>query len=185
MPAARRLNRPPATNASSIKLRPPNAPTSHSGTVDLITVAQAFHWFDLDGFYAEARRVLVAEGVLAVWCYNLLEISPPLDALINRYYANTVGAFWPPERRVLEEGYRTVAFPFEELAAPRFHMTENWTLPDLVGYLGTWSATKRFIAARGFNPLESLAAELLPLWGDPAKSLTVRWPLDLRAGRRK
>lgn len=163
------------------------APAEHtaleSGSTDLITVAQAFHWFDFDGFYAEARRVLVSEGVLAVWCYNLLEISPPLDEIINRFYADTVGEFWPPERRLLEEGYRTIHFPFEELSAPQFHTEESWTLPDLIGYLGTWSATKRFIDARGFDPLEPLAGELLPVWGDPESAKPVRWPLYLRAGR--
>ncbi len=163
------------------------APAEQSGiesaTVDLITVAQAFHWFDFEGFYAEARRVLVAEGVLAVWCYNLLEISPPLDAVISRFYDDTVGEFWPPERRLLAEGYRTINFPFAEFDAPSFHMTESWTLTDLTGYLGTWSATKRFIAARGFDPLESLAAELSPLWGNPDDPKPVRWPLSMRIGR--
>ncbi|HEX8494300.1 MAG TPA: class I SAM-dependent methyltransferase [Pyrinomonadaceae bacterium] len=151
-------------------------------SVDLVTVAQALHWFDLEAFYAEVRRVLKASGVLAVWAYNLLEIEPSIDAKINEFYGETVGPYWPPERRLIEEGYNSIAFPFRELNPPPMQMEARWNLPDLAGYLRTWSATKRFTEARGFDPVTSLTDELLSVWGMPEQEKTVRWPLNVRVG---
>lgn len=151
-------------------------------SIELVTIAQALHWLRLERFYAEVRRVLTTGGVLAVWCYNLLEVSPVIDPLINRFYAETVGPHWPPERRLIEEKYRSIEFPFVEFDPPRFEMQEQWTLMDLLGYLRTWSATQRFIAARGFDPVPALAEELLPLWERPSEARAIKWPLYLRAG---
>lgn len=153
-----------------------------AGSVDLVTVAQALHWFDLDAFYAEAKRVLKPAGVLAAWSYNLLEISPAVDALVNEFYGETVGSYWPPERRLIKDGYRSIAFPFRELKPPPVEMEVRWNLQDLAGYLRTWSATKRFIAARGFDPVTDLTAALLPIWGAPEEEKSVRWPLSFRVG---
>jgi SAM-dependent methyltransferase len=153
---------------------------SHS--IDLVTVAQALHWFDLERFYAEVSRVLKPRGVLAVWCYNLLEISPALDVVINKFYAETVGPYWPPERGLIEDNYRSIALPFREVSPPTFDMHARWNLMDLLGYFRTWSATQRFIAARGFDPLPELADELLALWESPGEAKSVKWPLYLRAG---
>ena len=117
-----------------------------SGKIDIITVAQALHWFALDLFYAEAKRVLKPQGVLAVWGYNLLRIAPDVDNVINHFYEEIVGPYWPPERRVIEKGYAHLAFPFAELDPPQFRMEAYWSLERLQGYLRTWSATQRFIA---------------------------------------
>ncbi|MBA2341251.1 MAG: class I SAM-dependent methyltransferase [Pyrinomonadaceae bacterium] len=154
--------------------------SSHS--VDLITVAQALHWFDLEIFYGEAKRVLKPSGVVAVWMYNLLNVSPEIDAVVNHYYAKTVGAYWPTERGLIEDNYRTIDFPFSEFETPHFAMEAQWSLSELLGYLRTWSATKRFIAARGFDPVENLSGEIATLWGTPEEKKLVRWPLHLRAG---
>lgn len=151
-------------------------------SIDLVTVAQALHWFDLPRFYEVVRRVLKPGGVLAAWCYNLLEISPELDQLINRFYAETVGPYWPPERRIIEEEYRSIEFPFAELEPPRFEVRARWTLMDLLGYFRSWSATQRFIAARGFDPVPAIGEELLPLWQRPDEQREIRWPLYLRTG---
>jgi SAM-dependent methyltransferase len=151
-------------------------------SIDLVTVAQALHWFDLERFYAEVHRVLKPAGALAVWCYNLLEISPALDAVINRFYSDTVGPYWPPERKIIEDNYRSLSFPFDEVEPPSFNMTAQWNLLDLSGYFSTWSATQRFIAAHGHDPVPDLADELLPLWGEPHQAREVRWPLYMRVG---
>jgi SAM-dependent methyltransferase len=153
-----------------------------SRSVDLVTVAQALHWFDLEAFYAEVRRVLKPSGVLAVWAYNLLEIAPEIDAKLKEFYSETVGPYWPPERRFVEDGYRSIAFPFRELAPPALRMEADWNLHELSGCLRTWSATKQFIKARGFDPVTALESELLPLWGAPESEKQVRWPLALRIG---
>jgi SAM-dependent methyltransferase len=150
-----------------------------SGTVDLIMVAQALHWFDLERFYAEARRVLKSGGVLAASAYNLLHINPAIDEVVNRYYYEVVGPFWPQERKLVEQ-FDNLPFPFHEIDPPRFEMTAYWNLDHLVGYLRTWSSTQRFIAERGSDPLEQIIDELRGVWGFPEQTRTVIWPLTLR-----
>ena len=154
-----------------------------SGTVDLIMVAQALHWFDLDGFYAEARRVLKPDGVLAASAYNLLHINPAIDEVVNRYYYEVVGPFWPPERKLVEQ-FGKLPFPFYEIDPPKFGMTAQWNLDHLAGYLRTWSSTQRFIAAKGSDPLKQIMGELRAAWGTPDQTRKVIWPLTLRIGRK-
>ena len=128
---------------------------------DPITVAQALHWFDLDRFYAEARRVLKPGGVLAVWTYGVLAVAgEAVDARVQTFYREAVGPYWSPERRHVESGYRTLPFPFAELQAPDFNMEASWTLPELLGYFRSWSATSRYLAERGHDPVVALAADL-------------------------
>lgn len=155
----------------------------NSRTVDLIMVAQALHWFDLDHFYAQARRALKPNGVLAASAYNLLTIEPAIDEVVNRYYYEVVGPFWPPERRLIEQ-FADLSFPFHEINAPKFEMTAHWNLEHLLGYLRTWSSTQRFIAARDSDPLEQIIDELRPAWGDSRQTRTVVWPLIVRIGRK-
>ena len=133
------------------------APAENSGigseTIDLLMVAQALHWFDLDRFYEEARRVLKPGGVLAASAYNLLHIEPAIDEIVNQYYYEVVGPFWPPECRFVEQ-FAGLPFPFYEIESAKFQMMAQWNLEHLVGYLRTWSSTQRFIAAKGVDPLE-------------------------------
>lgn len=153
-------------------------------TVDLITVAQALHWFDLDRFYAEARRVLRAGGVLAVWSYGVFTVEgSAVDACLQGFYRETVGPYWPPERRWVENGYQTLPFPFPGIRSPNFHMTTAWSLSELLGYVRSWSATARYIRERSEDPVDALTKKLIPLWGDPRIQRQVTWPLVLRVGR--
>ncbi len=155
-----------------------------SGAFSLVTVAQALHWFDLPRFYAEVRRVARPGAVLAVWCYATCELEDPeANAALARFYGETLGPFWPPSRRHVEAGYRTLPFPFEELPAPAFHMEAEWSLRQLLGYLATWSARQRFLAETGRDPLLPFARELARHWGDPARPARIRWPVFLRVGR--
>ena len=163
------------------------APAENSGiaseTIDLIVVAQALHWFDLNRFYAEARRVLKPDGILAASAYNLLHIEKAIDEVVNRYYYEVVGSFWPPERELVEQ-FANLAFPFREIDAPKFEMTAHWNLDHLLGYLQTWSSTQRFIAAKGGDPLEQIAADLRSAWGKPWRTRSITWPLIVRIGRK-
>ena len=128
--------------------------------------------------------MLTPGGLLAVWAYGACRLdAPALQELITEYYEGIVGSFWPPERRFVEEGYRTIPFPFAELECPPISMEADWNLDELLGYFGTWSATNRYRKATGLNPLEPLRDSLLPLWGDPALPRRIVWPLALRAGR--
>ena len=153
-----------------------------ANSVDLVTVAQALHWFDHPAFFAEVKRVLRPNGVLAVWCYNLFAIAPAIDELVEKFYRETVGPYWDFERGLVETGYRTIEFPFSEIAVPQFRMEAEWSFEQMLGYSRTWSATKGFIAARGFDPVDSLGEELAQIWPDGEATMLVRWPLSLRVG---
>jgi len=163
------------------------AAAEHSGldarSVDLCTVAQSLHWFDLDSFYAEVNRVLVAGGMLAIWSYNLLTVTPALDAVIRRLYHDILGPYWPPQRQLVEQGYADIPFPFEPLPSPQFEMAAQWKFAQLTGYLRTWSAVQRYLREKGADPVASVEAELLAAWGKPGLLHAVRWPLVLRLGR--
>lgn len=153
-------------------------------SVALITVAQALHWFDFESFYAEARRVLKSNGVLAAWAYGINTVEgDAVNEVVQDFYGNVVGPYWPPERKFVEAGYRTIPFPFPEFAAPSFRMEAHWTLAQLLGYLSTWSATNRRIKATGQNPLAPLAERLKAVWGETNTPRLVVWPLALRIGR--
>jgi SAM-dependent methyltransferase len=151
-------------------------------SADLVTVAQALHWFDFDRFYAEVRRICRPGGLLAVWTYELHSVGDRVDPVLRRFQAD-VDPYWPPDRVWVDTHYRTIPFPFPELPAPRFEMAVEWDLPRMLGYMSTWSATKSFFQARGFDPIERLAGEFAAAWEDPAKRRTVRWEFTVRIGR--
>jgi len=161
---------------------PAEASGLEAGTVNLVTVAQALHWLPLPAFWNEARRVLRASGIIAVWTYGNQRLDhPAIDRQIDAFYHSVVGPYWPPERRLVETGYRTIEFPFAELEAPTFDMSLEWPLSAFLAYVRTWSATNRFVKERGFDPVVELGRELESLWG--AEVRRVSWPLSLRVGR--
>ena len=154
-----------------------------AGSVSLVTVAQALHWFDQPAFYAEARRVLAARGVVAIWSYGLLTLHhPALDAIVRRFHGETMGPYWPPERRQVDEGYRTLVLPFEPIGAPAFAMQADWTLDHVAGYLSTWSAVRRARTATGADPVPGVIDALRASWGG-TQVRRIEWPLTLHAGR--
>jgi SAM-dependent methyltransferase len=155
-----------------------------SSSVDVVTVAQAVHWFDREAFFSEARRVLAPGGMIAVWCYSLLEVDDRVDALVRRFYEETVGPYWSPDRRLVDEGYRTIDFPFAEVVLPPLAIEQEITLEQLGGYVRTWSATQKYVAERREDPVTPLLVEIAPLWGAPSSARRVRWPLSVRAGHR-
>jgi SAM-dependent methyltransferase len=151
-------------------------------SLDLVTVAQAAHWFDLQAFHAETRRVLKPAGMVVLWGYGRLLLPDRLDAPLAHFYGETVGPYWPPERKFIDDAYRSLPFPFAEIDTPPFAIEVEWDLHRLMAYLATWSAVKRYQAAMGKNPLPDLEKRLAPLWGDPARPRALKWPLFLRAG---
>jgi SAM-dependent methyltransferase len=153
------------------------------GSADLVAVAQALHWFDLARFYPEVRRLARDGAVLAAFTYGLATVDPAVDAVVGELYHQRVGADWPPARVHVESGYRTLPFPFEEVAAPAFVNEEAWSLSRLLGYLGTWSAVSAFRKRTGQDPVAEVAPALAAAWGPPDALRTVRWPLAVRAGR--
>jgi len=151
--------------------------------VDLVTVAQALHWIDRERFYQELDRVTAPGGALAIWTYGIFRSAPDIDAVVTRFYRDTVGPYWPPERVHVESGYRGIDIPIAEVRSPGFDIEGRLTLGELLGYVRTWSAVGRYIAARGNDPVPELEQELRPVWGDPARAQRLIWPLSVRAGR--
>lgn len=158
------------------------APMLADGSVDLVTVAQAAHWFEREIFYAEAQRVLRPGGIVALWVYELCFITPEIDAILRRFYRGPIWPYWPPERRHVEAGYRDFDFPFREVQFPAWEMAHAWTLEEFADYLRTWSSVARFTRENGVDPVMALEAELAPVWGEGARKIT--WPLAGRLGFR-
>lgn len=151
-------------------------------SANLVTVAQALHWFDLDPFVREVRRVLVPGGVLAVWCYSRCSVEYGVDEIVDLFYRVTLGPFWSPERRFVEDGYRTLPLPLDEMVPPVFEMIERWSLAEFTSYVRTWSAVNKFIKARGEEPVLAFEDALSSMWGDPAQERQVRFPVHCRIG---
>lgn len=151
---------------------------------DLITVGQAAHWFDLDRFYAEARRLLKPGGVLALIGYNLLTVDPAIDALVWHLYRDVLGPYWDAERRLVEQAYATLPFPFEEMTFPETAMEYDWTLGNLIGYLNTWSALQHYVREKGVSPISEAFMESLRAAWPEGEVRTARFPIFGRIGVR-
>ncbi len=164
------------------------APAESSGlpdhSADLVTVAQALHWFALERFYDEVKRVLKPGGLIAAWTYGVITIEgDEANTLLQHFYHHVVGPYWPAERHHVETGYRELAFPFQRIEPPAFAMQTDWTLEQLAGYLRSWSASARYAAANGKDAVSELVTQLRACWGDPNGTRAVRWPLAILAGR--
>ena len=162
------------------------APADRSGladrSVDLVTVAQAAHWFDLPTFYAEVRRIARPGAAIALASYPLPRIADDaVDAVLRRFYGETLGPYWPPERVHVERGYADLPFPFAPLPAPALTIVRDWRRADLVAFVGTWSAV-RAMGAAGPAALAAFDDELADVWGG-SDTLAIEWPVVLRIGR--
>ena len=153
-----------------------------AGSVDIVTVAQALHWFDRPKFYAEVRRVLVPDGVLAVWTYEHARIDPATDAAVHAWYCGALDAYWPPERKHVETEYRDIGFPYARIPAPAFDMSVHWSREQFVAYLRTWSAVKEYVRRTGGDAMELVLPALRAAWPDD-NVRKVCWPLMVLAGR--
>jgi len=153
------------------------------GTLDLVTAAAAVHWFDLDSYYAEVRRALRPEGIIAVWSYYTFESEPAIDELIDRYAHEIVGSYWPDRMHLNQSRYETLPFPFHRVDAPRFYAEATWTLEHLLGFASTWSASQRYEARHQRSALAEIAGELEDAWGGPERRVRLRWPLHMLIGR--
>jgi hypothetical protein len=176
-----------ATSLPNLKYRVATAERSGlaANSVNLITVAQAIHWFDVEKFYKEVRRVATEEAIIAVWGYGLLTISAAIDKLLHRLYSDILGTYWDMERRHLDLAYQTIPFPFATLEAPAFVMQASWNLAHLLGYLNTWSSVQKFIAVNHTNPLAKIESDLQQVWGKVQLPRQVQWEIYLKVGRVK
>lgn len=149
---------------------------------DLITVGQALHWLNLEAFYTEVKRVGKKDSVLAVWGYERCSVNSEIDKLFSDFYNNIVGPYWDPARKLIENEYRDIEFPFEEIATPKFEIKVEWTLEHYTGYLSSWSATQKYIKANGADPLPELIDKLKPHW-ESGQVQSITFPVFLRLGK--
>ena len=164
------------------------APAEHSGladaSVDLVTVAQALHWFDVNAFYGEARRVGRPDALLAVWNYPRPRfVDAELDRVFFDFYSNVVGPYWPAGRRHIEANYTTLPFPFRELEHPRFGLELDWPYAQVIGYVSSWSATAQYRKVLGKDPVPLLEASLGAIWPGQGATARVRSPSGMRVAR--
>ncbi len=161
-------------------VQPAEKTTLPQDTFDLIMVAQAIHWFNFTNFYHEVRRVANHGCRIAVIGYGRARITPQVDAVVDELYYNLTDPYWDPERRYIDEGYRTIPFPFDEIPTPPILNQVNWTSEHFMGYLNTWSGVKHFEKAKNQNPVDIIRAKLESAWGNSSR--TVSFPLLFRLG---
>jgi ubiquinone/menaquinone biosynthesis C-methylase UbiE len=150
---------------------------------DLVTVSQALHWFRIENFYTEVKRVGKPGAYLAVWMYGGLTISPEIDRLKQNHYSNTLGAYWDTERKHVDDNYANIPFPFAEINCPSFNIKSHWTIEELAGYLNTWSALQKFIIVNNYNPVNDLVKQIRPHW--KKERMEINFPVTLRMGQIK
>jgi ubiquinone/menaquinone biosynthesis C-methylase UbiE len=154
-------------------------------SIDLITVAQAIHWFNFERFYDEVWRVSKKSGsIIAVWSYGMHKINPEIDKISDRLTVggDILGNYWPKETEFVKDNYETIPFPFEEFRPPKFKMIVEWSLHDLFSYMETWSSVKKFQLQNHYNPLDLIRKDFEDLWGQENKKRIIEWDLNLRIG---
>ncbi len=155
-----------------------------SSTIDLITIAQALHWFNFEEFYLEVNRIAKQDAMIAAWSYSLGKINSTIDSVIEDLYENILGdAYWPKERRFIDDFYSNIPFPFKRIKTPKFKLQKIMNLEMVVGYLNTWSAVKEYQKQNSLNPVHLIKEELEKVWGDPKKEYVMEWPLHLLFGK--
>lgn len=181
-PSLAQLAQVPAGQRGRFVAAPAEAAIFDRPVFDLVVAAQAAHWFDMERFAVAVRRAACPGALVAVWCYRTLVLDQKqLDGVVEDFYANSLGDWWPAGREHIDTGYRSLTFPFEELESPLLEMTRDWSLRELVAYLDTWSAVRRKRLATGIDPLAEVEPLLSQYWGQGQRR--VRWPLGLRLGR--
>lgn len=163
------------------KVEPAEQTSLTDASVDLVVVAQAVHWFNFDKFYAEAKRVLRPEGVLALVGYGLIKVNSEVDKIIYKLYEGILGKYWDPERHYIDEAYQTIPFPFQELQVPEFSIKYTWTVEGIINYLNTWSAVKHYEKRQGQNPVQIIEQELREAW--PQQQEKVKFNIITRVGK--
>ncbi|WP_373524424.1 class I SAM-dependent methyltransferase [Aquiflexum sp.] len=149
---------------------------------DLITVGQAIHWFDFKGFYKEVNRTGKKDSLLLVLGYGKLSAAPELDGVIDELYRDILEPYWEPERKYIDEKYLTIPFPFKEIKTPEFKNSINWKIDQLIGYLNTWSAVKKYIQLNVQNPVNLVSEKLKVCWGSEVER-KIEFPLLVRLGK--
>ncbi|RAK66756.1 class I SAM-dependent methyltransferase [Hymenobacter edaphi] len=150
-------------------------------TFDLVTVAQALHWFDAAAFHQEAARVAKPGATIAEWGYGLVKVNAQIDPLIQHFYTDIVGPYWDENRRHIDDEFARIPFPFAEAQHRRFEERQHWDAERFLRYLQTWSSVQHYQQAVGEEPLRQIEQPLRELWG--AEKREVCFPIFLRTGK--
>ncbi len=174
---------PPIENTFFVVAASERAPLADRA-VDLVTVAQALHWFVGEKFFDEVKRIVRPGGVFAAWTYGMPHVEcETVQKSVHGFIDELLGPYWPAEIRLVLDGYSSIDLPFEELETPAFELQVKWPLARFMGFVRTWSGVGRFQEERGEDPVALLASELEGHWEDEEDLLPISWRLDLRAGR--
>jgi len=170
-------------------------------SVDLVTIAQALHWFDFDRFYNETKRVLKRKrdggagsgkkksrgGVIAAWAYGFHTISPEIDKVTHHLYEDILGdKYWPKERKYVESRYETIPFPFKQIPVPHFQIKLSWTMSELMNYFYSWSSVQKFVEKNNYDPISKIRESLEYAWGGKNhiyQKRSVVWPMYFKVGK--
>lgn len=178
----KQLNLAPYFDNVSYQVQSAEQTSFTAQSFDLISVAQAIHWFDFDGFYKEVERTLKPQGILAVIGYGLIHVeNAAINTMIQNLYAEKLDGYQDAERRYIDEEYKTIPFPFDEINVAEFKMQYQWSSAQLLKYLSTWSAIKHYCERNQDHPLLDLAEALTSELAD----LTITFPVFLRVGKIK
>lgn len=167
----------------SLAVEPGERTSLPDGSVGLVAVAQALHWFDLPAFFAECERVLVPGGVLAAWGYGDF-IAPPGTAAAFEAFRARIAPFWPLGRSLVDEHYAAFDWPFGRLDAPALWLEADWTFERMLAYLASYSSVVRHRERTGTDAVARHRDALAAAWGDPAATRRLRWPLFLHLRRK-
>ncbi|SFP68945.1 class I SAM-dependent methyltransferase [Hymenobacter arizonensis] len=148
---------------------------------DLITVAQAVHWFDATAYHAEVRRVARAGALLAEWGYGLVQVSPEIDRLIRYFHDEVMGQYWDVNRWHIDDEYARIPFPFAEVQRARFSVQRQWSAEWFLQYLRTWSSVVKYQHETSEDAVELIAAELTQRWGPGERKVV--FPVFARSGK--
>lgn len=180
--SAAQLAQAPALTNVRYEVCPAEVTPFDAETFDLITVGQALHWFQFEAFHQEVKRVAKPGAILAVWTYQLIEITPAIDTLITHFYTTTIGEYWDKERAHVENRYAEIPFPYKKVETAIFPQTYDWTLIQLCNYLRTWSSVKKYERIHQIDPVLALEQQLIPLW-DINSSQKVTFPVFVKVGQ--
>lgn len=152
-------------------------------SVDLVTAAQAAHWFNQEAFYNEVNRILKPQGLLVLCGYQLPAVDDQTDKLLSHFYSGVLGPYWDQERKQVDNAYSGMSFPYSKISCPEIHITTNWNAGHYLGYLNTWSALRQYRKQNNSNPLTAFTAELNKFWKEDQMK-EVRFPVFVIAGRK-
>ncbi|KAF2618584.1 hypothetical protein F2Q68_00041497 [Brassica cretica] len=158
-------------------------------SMDLIVAAQAVHFFDLTIFYNVAKRVLRKEGgLIAIWVYNDIIISPEIDPIMKSLVDSTL-PFRTPVMNLAFDSYKTLPFPFESIGMGsegepvRFDIPHKLSLKGFIGFLKSWQPAMK-AKEQGVELVdEDLIAKFEEAWGDENQVKDVYYKAHMIVGK--